>query len=222
MVSSSSNGDRDNPPSAASRSSFDSYGILGNRDFGGGDTSLGDGVREGGDGIDIGFGTDSIKGRGDKGQSQGGGSSTGGHHHHHGSGHQTQSQGSNASPSQTAEGGKKSNSKGASGGGGVNDNGGGVDSPHGSEPSPQAIPNTTPSPSDVQTRPAATSTSIAPKEGSPVKNGDSSPLTTSVLTSLGLLSSITDTTAVMYYGDTSVERCFLSFNFNEAMKFTQT
>ncbi|PBL00279.1 hypothetical protein ARMGADRAFT_1006504 [Armillaria gallica] len=206
MVSSSSNGDTDNPPGAASRSSFDSYGILGNRDFGGGDTSLGDGVRAGGDGIDIGFGTDSIKGREDKRQNQGGGSSTGGHHHHHGSGHPTQSKGSNASPSQTAKGGKKSNSKGASGGGGVNDNGGGVNSPHGSESSPQAIPNTTPNPTGAQTRPTATSASIAPKEGSPVKNGDSSPLTTSVLTSLGSLSSITDTTAtVMYYGGTSVE-----------------
>lgn len=200
MVSSSSNGDRDNPPSAASRSSFDSYGILRNRNFGGGDISLGDGVREGGEGIDIGFGTDSIKDREDKEQSQGGGS-TGGHHHY-GSGHPTQSQGSNASPSQTAEGGKKSNSKDTSGGGG-NNNGSDGDSPHGSESSPQAIPNTTPNPTDAQTRPAATSTSIAPKEGSPVKNGDSSPLTTSVLTNLGSLSSSTAEETAMDY-----ERCF--------------
>ncbi|PBK76502.1 hypothetical protein ARMSODRAFT_1078623 [Armillaria solidipes] len=114
VASSSSNGGRDNPPSAASRSTFDSYSILGNRDFGGGDTSLGDGVRAGGDGIDIGFGTDSIKGKEDKGASQGGGSSTAGHH---GSGHHTYGQGSNASPSQSTEGGKKSNSKDASGSG---------------------------------------------------------------------------------------------------------
>ncbi|KAK0217610.1 hypothetical protein EDD85DRAFT_867821 [Armillaria nabsnona] len=205
MVSSSLNGDTDNPPSTASRSSFDSYGILGNKDFDGGGTSLGDGVREGGEGIDISFGTDSIKGREDKRQSQGGGSSTGGHHHHHGSGHPTQSQGSNAGPSQTAEGGKKSNSKDASGGGGGNNNGSGVDSPHGSESSPQAIPNTTPHPTDAQTRPAATSTSIAPNEGSPVKNGDSSPLTTSVLTSLGSLSSTTKETDIMVYESTSVK-----------------
>ncbi|KAK0433983.1 hypothetical protein EV421DRAFT_1362579 [Armillaria borealis] len=114
MASSSSNGGRDNPPSAASSSSFDSYSILGNRDFGGGGTSLGDGVRAGGDDIDIGFGTDFIKGREDKGASQGGGSSSAGHH---GARHHTHSQGSTASPSQSAEGGKKSNSKDASGSG---------------------------------------------------------------------------------------------------------
>ncbi|KAK0199142.1 hypothetical protein F5146DRAFT_1022282 [Armillaria mellea] len=109
IASSSSNGNGGNP-SAAGRGSFDSCGILENRDFGGGGTSLGGGVRAGGDGIDVGFRIDSIKDRDNKGGSQGGGSSTwtAGHHS---PGDHTHSQGSDTSPSQSAEGSKKSNSK---------------------------------------------------------------------------------------------------------------
>ncbi|SJL15704.1 uncharacterized protein ARMOST_19208 [Armillaria ostoyae] len=205
MASSSSNGGRDNPPSAASRSTFDSYSILGNRDFGGGGTSLGDGVRAGRGGIDIGFGTDSIKGREDKGASQGGGSSTAGHH---GSRHHTHSQGSTASPSQSAEGGKKSNSKDASGSGNDDNKNGskqGAASNNGVKPSPQTIPNSTPNSTNAQTRPAATSASIASNEGPPVKTGDSSPLTTSILTNLGSLSSTTEGPDIMVDRSTSVE-----------------
>ncbi|KAK0233914.1 hypothetical protein IW262DRAFT_122057 [Armillaria fumosa] len=173
MASSSSNGEEDNLLSATSRGSFDSYGTLGNRDFGGGGTSLGNGVRAGPGGIAIGL-TDSIKGREDKGKGQDSSSSTAERHGHHSSGHHTHSQGNHASPSQSAEGGKKSHSKDASGNGHNNNNNGdsgnSTSSRDGSSdnnnPS-QTIPNPTPNPTNTPTRPMDTEISIISNEPSP-------------------------------------------------------
>ncbi|KAK0481429.1 hypothetical protein IW261DRAFT_1073312 [Armillaria novae-zelandiae] len=224
MASSSSNGDKDNSPSATSRSSFDSYDILKNRNFDGGVISLGDGVRTGPGGIDIGFGTDYTKDREDKGKDQDhSNSSTAEHHSSHSSGHHTHSQGSNASPSQSAEGGKNFNSKDDSGSGkGGNESQGAASNNAGSDAgqnngsdggktssgdglSPEPSPsNTTPNPTDSQTRLALTSTSFEPSERS-TRNVASSPLTGKNLGASGSSSSATEETALMAYVFSSTE-----------------
>lgn len=171
---SSSNGDKGNSPSAASRSSFDSSSILENRDFGGGDTSLGDGVRAGPSGIAIGFGTNYLNGRKDKVKGQDDASSTAEHHRHQSSGHHTHSQRSDASPSQSAEGGEKSHSKDASGNGHKNHNNGDSGKSTSSRDrssynnnTSQTIPNPTPNPTNAPMRPTGTEIPILSKEPSP-------------------------------------------------------